>query len=229
MELLLPQGKLILSRGKLPLAGLVAGGRGPDPNWLLAAMRDLPLYGADKGVEYCVRAGLYPVLACGDRDSVHAGSWEKIKAHGTKVMTYLVNKDATDLSLLLKEMPPVGTLLASGVWGGRADHLYANFLTLLQYQKRTKTPVVLLDEWEMLVFLEKGDRLSFEAQKLPKALSLLPFSPVCEVSIDGVRWPLEHDVISSENPYAVSNKMAGRKTQASCHAGIAGFYLTYKE
>lgn len=32
-------------------------------------------------------------------------------------MTYLVNKDATDLSLLLKEMPPVGTLLASGVWG----------------------------------------------------------------------------------------------------------------
>ena len=219
MELLLPQGKLILSRGKLPLAGLVAGGRGPDPNWLLAAMRDLPLYGADKGVEYCVRAGLYPVLACGDRDSGHAGSWEKIKAHGTKVMTYLVNKDATDLSLLLKEMPPVGTLLASGVWGGRADHLYANFLTLLQY----------LDEWEMLVFLEKGDRLSFEAQKLPKALSLLPFSPVCEVSIDGVRWPLEHDVISSENPYAVSNKMAGRKTQASCHAGIAGFYLTYKE
>ena len=217
MELLLPQGKLILSRGKLPLAGLVAGGRGPDPNWLLAAMRDLPLYGADKGVEYCVRAGLYPVLACGDRDSGHAGSWEKIKAHGTKVMTYLVNKDATDLSLLLKEMPPVGTLLASGVWGGRADHLYANFLTLLQYQKRTKTPVVLLDEWEMLVFLEKGDRLSFEAQKLPKALSLLPFSPVCEVSIDGVRWPLEHDV------------MAGRKTQASCHAGIAGFYLTYKE
>ena len=111
MELLLPQGKLILSRGKLPLAGLVAGGRGPDPNWLLAAMRDLPLYGADKGVEYCVRAGLYPVLACGDRDSGHAGSWEKIKAHGTKVMTYLVNKDATDLSLLLKEMPPVGTRL----------------------------------------------------------------------------------------------------------------------
>lgn len=156
MELLLPQGKLILSRGKLPLAGLVAGGRGPDPNWLLAAMRDLPLYGADKGVEYCVRAGLYPVLACGDRDSGHAGSWEKIKAHGTKVMTYLVNKDATDLSLLLKEMPPVGTLLASGVWGGRADHLYANFLTLLQYQKRTKTPVVLLDEWEMLVFWKRA-------------------------------------------------------------------------
>ena len=51
MELLLPQGKLILSRGKLPLAGLVAGGRGPDPNWLLAAMRVVPVYGADIGVE----------------------------------------------------------------------------------------------------------------------------------------------------------------------------------
>ncbi|WP_302889683.1 thiamine diphosphokinase [uncultured Acidaminococcus sp.] len=229
MELLLPQGKLILSRGKLPLAGLVAGGRGPDPNWLRAAMGDMPLYGADKGADYCVRAGLYPVLACGDRDSGHAGSWEKIKAHGTKVLTYLVNKDATDLSLLLKEMPPVGTLLASGIWGGRADHLYANLLTLLQYQKRTKTPVVLLDEWELLIFLEKGDCLCFEVKKAPKALSLLPFSPDCEVSIDGVRWPLEHAVISSENPYAVSNKMAGSKTTASCHAGIAGFYLTYKE
>ena len=71
-------------------------------------------------------------------------------------MTYLVNKDATDLSLLLKEMPPVGTLLARRRLGGRADHLYANFLTLLQYQKRTKTPVVLLDEWEMLVFWKRA-------------------------------------------------------------------------
>ena len=85
MELLLPQGKLILSRGKLPLAGLVAGGRGPDPNWLLAAMRDLPLYGADKGVESIVFGlGSIPVLACGDRDSGHAGSWEKSRRMGPR-------------------------------------------------------------------------------------------------------------------------------------------------
>ena len=84
MELLLPQGKLILSRGKLPLAGLVAGGRGPDPNWLLAAMRDLPLYGADKGVEYCVRAGSIPSLPVGTGTAVTLEAGKKSRRMGPR-------------------------------------------------------------------------------------------------------------------------------------------------
>ena len=49
--------------------------------------------------------GSIPSLPVGTGTAVTLEAGKKIKAHGTKVMTYLVNKDATDLSLLLKEMP----------------------------------------------------------------------------------------------------------------------------
>ena len=102
MEVVLPQGKLILSRQAETTLVLVAGGRGPDPSWLTEAVRDMPVYAADRGSDYCIRAGLWPVYACGDRDSGRSSSWEQLKAHGCRIRTYLVNKADTDLSLLLK-------------------------------------------------------------------------------------------------------------------------------
>lgn len=229
MELVLPQGRLKLSKKADSMLVLMAGGRGPDPEWLKKAAADFPLYAADRGSDYCLRAGLWPVFACGDRDSGHAASWEQMKQRGCRIKTFLVNKDDTDLSLLLRELPDRACLLASGVWGGRADHLFANMLTLLNYQKERGGLVVMADDREILVFLEKGERAEWEADKTPKAVSLLPFSPEAKVSISGVRWPLEHAILKQQNPYAISNRMADRILGASCEEGTVGLYMTYME
>jgi thiamine pyrophosphokinase len=229
MEVALPQGKLTISRTADTTLVLMAGGRGPDPQWLKKAAGGFPLYAADRGSDYCIRAGLWPVLACGDKDSGHAGSWEQMKAHGCKIKTFLVNKNDTDLSLLLRELPERACILASGVWGGRADHLYANMLTLLNYQREKGGTVIMADDREIMVFLEKGDQASWEAYKIPKAVSLLPFTDVTTVSISGVRWPLDHAELTRQNPYAVSNQLAGKMIKAGCGSGVAGLYLTYKE
>ncbi|MCH3949887.1 MAG: thiamine diphosphokinase [Acidaminococcus sp.] len=229
MEVVLPQGRLVLSRTADTTLVLMAGGRGPDPQWLKKAAGTFPLYAADRGSDYCIRAGLWPIFACGDRDSGHAGSWEQMKAHGCKVKTFLVNKNDTDLSLLLQELPERACILASGIWGGRADHLYANMLTLLTYQRERGGTVIMADDREIMVFLEKGDQVSWEAYKMPKAVSLLPFSDVTTVSISGVRWPLDHAELTRRNPYAVSNQLAGKLMEAGCDSGVAGLYLTYKE
>ena len=229
MEVVLPQGKLILSRQAETTLVLVAGGRGPDPSWLTEAVRAMPVYAADRGSDYCIRAGLWPVYACGDRDSGRSSSWEQLKAHGCRIRTYLVNKADTDLSLLLKALPDRACVLASGIWGGRADHLYANMLTLLAYQRERKGTVIMADEKELMVFLEAGDRAAFSVSRVPRAVSLLPFTEAATVSISGVRWPLAEAVLTQRNPYAVSNQMAGREMEARCSGGTAGLYLTYQE
>ena len=133
------------------------------------------------------------------------------------------------LSLLLKALPDRACVLASGIWGGRADHLYANMLTLLAYQRERKGTVIMADEKELMVFLEAGDRAAFSVSRVPRAVSLLPFTEAATVSISGVRWPLAEAVLTQRNPYAVSNQMAGREMEARCSGGTAGLYLTYQE
>lgn len=209
---------------------LTAGGRRPDPSWLQKAAGTLPLYAADRGADHLKAAGLFPGFLYGDHDSAGPGAWEEFARKGAKVKTYPVNKDDTDLALVLKDMEPGRAVIASGVWGGRADHLLGNLYTLLAYAKNGGV-VVLADEQEVLCFLGPGESLTWTAaKKLPKAVSLLPFTPEAEVSLSGVRWPLDHGLLRQENfSYSVSNKMTEKILSASCHSGWVGVYGTWKE
>lgn len=224
----LPQGILELSRSGGAEKIVVAGGRRPDPQWLKTVAAGKDIYVADRGADHCAKAGLVPQYLYGDRDSAAPGAWENFVRKGAAAKTFLVNKDATDLSIVLTDMPQQQVVIATGVWGGRADHLFGNLYTLLSYQKRGGA-VVMADDQEVLCFLEPGDKAVFTAGKRrPQFVSLLPLTPETTVSISGVRWPLQESVLTQANPYAVSNKMAQDGLEARCHNGIAGLYLTWK-
>jgi len=225
----LPQGRIQLSRPGGERIVVVAGGRRPDPQWLRKTAAAYPVAAADRGADHCKAAGVVPGFLYGDRDSVAPGVWDGFVRQGARAKTYPVNKDDTDLSLVLQDLPQDRTVLATGIWGGRADHLFGNLYTLLAYVQRGGS-ALLADEQEVLCYLLPGERLSFTAGKTrPRAVSLLPLSPVCQVSIDGVRWPLAQAELRLDNPYAVSNKMTEPVLQASCQKGIVGVYFTWKE
>lgn len=229
MEIQLPQGKIQWSRTGGPLLVVVAGGRRPDPQWLRRAAEGLPVAAADRGADHCRAAGLVPGFLYGDRDSAAPGAWEEFARKGARVKTYPVNKDDTDLSLVLQDIPGDRTVLATGIWGGRADHLFGNLYTLLSYAERGGS-AVLADDQEVLCYLLAGESLTFAAgKKRPRAVSLLPLTPSCRVSITGVRWPLDNAELTQSNPYAVSNKMTEPALNAFCREGIAGVYFTWKE
>ena len=86
---------------------------------------------ADRGADHCKKAGILPRFLYGDRDSAAPGAWEEFLRQGAKAKTYPVNKDDTDLSLVLQDLKPGQQVLATGIWGGRADHLFGNLYTLL--------------------------------------------------------------------------------------------------
>lgn len=52
--------------------------------------------------------------------------------------------------------------MATGIWGGRFDHLYANIFSLLYHQKAKKdAAIILADHEEIMVLLGAGEKVTF--------------------------------------------------------------------
>ena len=209
----------------------VAGGRGPEKNWLKDAVTlyDSNVYCADNGAQYALEAGVLPQVIYGDADSADTDIYAKAKEMGAAVHTYNPAKDDTDLQLLLNNLP-AGDLLISGVWGGRFDHLYSNVFSILGYKLRDESAdsqVILADDKEVMVLLKSGETINVEIKHghKVKALSLLPLSDA-DVDLSGSRWQLENAKLSKLYPYAVSNEVQNSFT-CTCRNGCIGVYLNF--
>ncbi len=226
----LPQGKFILNNAEAVDNTFImasAGGRKPEINWFKTAAEGKKVYCADKGIEICLDAGLLPELLCGDADSAGADYLQQAQKKNIKTVLFNPEKDDTDLQLLLTMLPQKMPLLITGIWGGRFDHLYSNVFSLLAYKIKNNVPVIMADESEIMMLLTAGDCLEFIPQQEFTALSLLPLQD-SNVSIKGVKWPLDEAELLVDNPYAVSNEITEKSVMIKCHKGCTGFYLKTK-
>ncbi|MEG2068538.1 MAG: thiamine diphosphokinase [Acidaminococcaceae bacterium] len=226
-EVILPQGTWCLSQITTQKLVVVAGGRAPAPDWLKQVASIGQLYCADKGLDYCWAQQLRPSLVCGDQDSGTTESWRAAETLGIPMQKYAPEKDATDLQLLLTALPSQSLVIATGIWGGRFDHLYANVYSLLAYQKKQAGVVLMADESEAMVLLTAGEQVTVTLQRSALAISLLPLAGENKVSISGVQWPLERATLTQTQPYAISNIALGTQVSAICHAGCMGFYCKF--
>ena len=212
---------------------LLAGGRMPDIDWLEKTAKTVcpaGVYCADRGASYALSAKLNPILLVGDGDSASMEVYEEAKKLGAKIDMHPPAKDDTDLQLLLGQIP-LGNLVASGIWGGRFDHLFSNIFSLLAYKQKNNNRVVLVDHEEVLILLTAGEEVSLELENMNKihALSLLPLSPRSCVSIDGVKWSLQKAELTQMRPYAISNVPLGKIICCTCHSGALGLYIHWQK
>lgn len=227
--------KLVLpfhvKRNVQPCLLVVAGGREPGRAWLSTVGKNKAVFCADRGAEYCRKAELVPRLLYGDGDSAAADVYTWAEESGAEIKTFQPAKDDTDLKLLLDALPP-GNILATGVWGGRFDHLYSNVFTLLAAKKNRGCQVALADEQELMILLTAGEavELCLENTETVEAVSLLLLEPFCNVTINGVRWPLADAELSMLHPYAISNEPCRDSSSlgCSCQTGAIGLYLKFK-
>ena len=233
MDINLPVGnfKITTLAGQGEKALIVAGGRDPGIKWLQTVAADEYLvWAADHGADYCQTAGIKVSYLYGDKDSVNPANWEAIAANHPVIKTFPVAKNDTDLGLVLKDISPGSIILATGIWGGRADHLLANVFSLMGMKKKYGHAVLLADSSEIMLLLTQGERASFTVEdKMPHAVSLLPLEQSNKVSIDGVQWPLSRSELLLTHPYAISNVMKNKTMTVSCTKGSIGFYLNFKD
>lgn len=217
---------------------LVAGGRTPDVQWLRrVAQISCATLAVDKGAEYCKKAGLVPQLYVGDKDSADMKVLQSVSEAGVEVLEFPSEKDLTDLQLALSETAerfPGSGVLATGIWGGRFDHLFSAVFSMVWSCKWGLSPLGMADEKEVLLFLQGPERVILEFREIPCNFSLLALSGRCgDVSVEGVRWELHGEEILLDEPYAVSNEVLHGgvenkdKVEISFGEGMLGVYLDF--
>lgn len=209
-----------------PTLVVVAGGRAPQLEWLKCVSAGNIVYAADRGAACCLAAGIVPVELYGDCDSTTNETYQEAERFGTQVKRFNPAKDDTDLQLLLKNLP-AGDVLATGIWGGRFDHLYSNVYTLLGMKQERKCQVLMADEQEFMLLLTAEEAVELKLQVKAEAISLLPLSAETCVDFSGVRWPLEKASLQQLYPYAISNEAQAEKICCKCYSGALGLYIKF--
>lgn len=208
---------------------LITGGRPPAVDWLQEALCG-KLWAIDHGIDLCYAMNRIPDFLLGDGDSAAPAAWDWALTAGVETERFHVKKDLTDTQIALakiKATSPDAFLLLTGAFGGRFDHAISTLFSCAF----SNIPMILADEKEACFFLHGKDRLTFQAAKKPKALSLLSLTAECRgISVTGTEWQLENAVLRSDAPYAVSNELAADSSSFSVRLkeGTLAVYLYWQ-
>ena len=210
---------------------LLCGGRPPGRNWLREAASGRELCCADSGADLCREEKLLPGSFVGDGDSVDPETLEWLRNSGVPCTMLPREKDQTDYQVALEDIASwafVRSLVVTGIWGGRFDHLYSALFSSLDFLNRAEAPRLAFgDSREMLLFLRSGEALDITFSPLPEVFSLLPLSEECRgVTSRGTKWDLHEVVLRQHYPYAISNEMSPSEKGCSVklERGILGVY-----
>lgn len=167
----------------------------------------------DKGYLYARHEGIQPQLVLGDFDSLPGEPPDDAKV-------YPREKDDTDTMLAVKYAVEHGfeRIELRCALGGRLDHALAN-LQAGAYAAERGRSVVIRGRWDTVYLLSRGEL------HLPRragcSISLLSFSDRCtDVSVCGLRYPLQNAVLTSSFPLGISNEWSDSEAVIRMGEGI---------
>lgn len=167
---------------------------------------------ADRGYVHALKLGITPDILLGDFDSLETPLPTEVE-----IRTYPAEKDETDLQIAISCALEKGlkNILVIGATGGRTDHFLANVF-LLYWAKERGAAVVLEDENTRIRLLEGS--LTVKNRK-NTYLSLLALCGDAQVSVSGVKYPLERATLPFGSTLGVSNEFTEENAHIEVHRG----------
>ena len=169
---------------------------------------------ADRGFDSLMAYGVNPNLAVGDFDSLGH------RPNHPNVIQLPTEKDDTDMVFALRkglELDYRRFILLGGV-GGRLEHTLGN-LQLLDWLTLRGAQGFLAGEKTAATCIRDGQRLTFPPS-MSGYLSVFCNSGRAEgVSLAGLKFPLDHDTLTSNVPLGVSNQFLGESAVVSVEKG----------
>lgn len=212
---------------------LVAGSPEPSSTELVAKLATSvdEVIAVDRGAEICRAACIVPQAFCGDADTVSAETLVWIKEHAGEVELYESAKDDTDLSLAFdcarehaaaihKDLELAVTCASAG----RMDHALAVFGVLAK--NADLAPVLIEDTFECQILSPKGCPVwEFTESEQGRGFSFVALSDGSQVSLDGMRWELDHKRIDALRDLGISNVIDSDYASIEVHKGIVAAFL----
>lgn len=178
-------------------------GGGPlGPGDLRLALAHAPLLvAADGGAHAALAAGHMPEAVIGDLDSVGTGHLPGITPER---MHRIAEQDSTDFDKALRNID-APLVIGVGFCGGRLDHQFAAFSTLLEQAAR---PCILLGSSDIV--FHAPPRLQLDLVPDTR-VSLMPLVPLGGRS-RGLRWPIDGLRLAPGGRLGTSNRATGTVT-----------------
>lgn len=173
---------------------------------------------ADAGVRHLDALGLRAGLIVGDFDSLG----KVPRAEKDRLVVHPIEKDDTDTLLAVREGLARGyhEFVIAGALGGRLDHTLANLQTLAFLEKSSesvKNHGYLIGDGKIIALLS-DESITFHAGH-SGVLSLFCVGDRAEVTIEGLKYPLDRYPMTPDFPIGVSNEFIGEESKITIKNG----------
>ena len=176
---------------------------------------------ADGGYAHAHKMGLRPDLLIGDFDSMRPPEHA-----GCEVCAYPPEKDDTDMLAAIKLGLQEGyrSFRLYGGSGGRLEHTLANIQCLL-YLKEHDAIGYMMDGTGMIL-VAKEEEISFR-ENLEGYLSLFSLGERATVSIEHMKYLLDHAELTNSFPIGISNEFIGEMGCVRVHQGAVVIIISW--
>ena len=172
---------------------------------------DALVIAADGGLRHTQALGIRPDVILGDFDSLGYVPDDS--------QVYPVEKDDTDAMLAVRVGLEQGCdffLFYGAMDGPRLDHTVANFQTLGYLATHGARGALIGRDYIATVLREETIEFSEDAAGI---LSLFCLGASAEVSIEGLKYTLDHGTLTPDFPLGVSNHFEGKAARITVHDG----------
>lgn len=179
-----------------------------------APCKDDLIIAADAGFLKLEKYKVSPHIILGDFDSM-----TEIPTTG-EIIKHPVKKDDTDTLLAVKVGLERGytRFVIYGGTGGRLDHTLANLQTLSFIAEKDGNGFLCGNDFTATAL--KNGQICF-SEKAKGNISVFSATNSCEISIEGLLYPLKNATITHDFPLGVSNEFIGEKSKITVLGGTA--------
>ena len=183
------------------------------------------MIGCDKGCYYAVKQGIPLNICLGDFDSYRGPLPE-----GVPVEPLPSEKDDTDTLYAVKRALGLGfkKITVRCAFGGRLDHTVANLFALLYAAERGAVAEATGNGEYAVAF---GPRAGTFTVPRREGYSLSVFAGrdlLCDVTVKGTKYELEHATLKGSYPIGVSNEWAADEAEITVNDGTVLVVLSKK-
>ncbi len=179
---------------------------------LFPVPEDALVIAADGGLRHTQALGIRPDVILGDFDSLGYVPDDS--------QVYPVEKDDTDAMLAVRVGLERGCdffLFYGAMDGPRLDHTVANFQTLGYLATHGARGALIGRDYIATVLCEETIEFSEAAAGI---LSLFCLGASAEVTIEGLKYGLDHGTLTPDFPLGVSNHFEGKAARITVHSGL---------
>lgn len=166
----------------------------------------------DGGYLNCLRLGITPHLLVADFDSMDKISFSNLHQS-------IPEKDDSDMMLAIKDGLAKGynKFELYGALGGRFEHSYAN-IQCLAYLLKNNAKGEIIDRDFRITLIK--DKIAFTSN-YSGYISVYAYTPHVLISIHGLKYTLDHSLLTSDFPLGLDNEFIGKSSSIEVHEGAA--------